>query len=122
MTRWLKFNAVGVIGAVLQLGVLALLQRLGVHFLIATAVVVEAAVLHNYAWHKRWTWKDRAGSLWKFHLANGLASVVLNLMWMSMFTGWLGWPAVPANMLSIGLTSIVNFALAHRWVFARSSP
>ena len=109
------------IGAVVQLSVLAALTWLGVNYLIATALAVECAVLHNYVWHVRWTWKGRAGSLWRFHLANGLVSIVLNLIWMRVFTGWLGIPAVAANLLAIALTSIVNFALGDRWVFLRSS-
>jgi putative flippase GtrA len=121
MRRWLKFNAVGMIGAGVQLSVLAVLTALGVQYLIATALAVECAVLHNYVWHTRWTWKGRAGSLWRFHLANGLVSVVLNLIWMSVFKGWLGLPVVAANLLAIALTSVVNFFLGDRWVFVRSS-
>ena len=49
----------GLIGFALQLGVLALLLRLGLHYLAATALAVELAVLHNFAWHERWTWRDR---------------------------------------------------------------
>ena len=52
MTRWLKFNAVGVLGAGVQLCVLAALHRWGVHYLLATALAVESAVLHNYLWHR----------------------------------------------------------------------
>jgi putative flippase GtrA len=63
MTRWLKFNAVGAIGVAVQLGMLAILVRLGVHYLIATALAVETAVLQNYYWHARWTWRGREGSL-----------------------------------------------------------
>lgn len=122
MARWLKFNAVGLIGAAVQLGMLALLTRLDVHYLVATALAVETAVLHNYYWHTRWTWKGRDGSLWRFHLANGLISVVSNLIWMRIFTGWLDIPPVPANLMAIALTSIANFFFSDRWVFeARSN-
>jgi len=38
MKRWLRFNAVGVMGAGVQLGVLALLLRLHVQYLVATAM------------------------------------------------------------------------------------
>ena len=118
MIRWLKFNAVGLIGVVVQLGVLSLLVKSGVHYLVATALAVETAVLHNYAWHVRWTWAERAGSLWRFHLANGLISLLSNLVLMRVFTGWLGIPVLPANLLAIGLTSILNFVLGDRWVFS----
>jgi len=121
MVRWLKFNAVGAIGVAVQLGVLAVLIQLGVHYLFATALAVEAAVLQNYYWHTRWTWKGREGSLWRFHAANGLLSLISNLMWMRMFTGWLEIPPLPANLMAIALTSTANFLLGDRWVFARSS-
>ncbi|HEY2845529.1 MAG TPA: GtrA family protein [Bryobacteraceae bacterium] len=121
MFRWAKFGAVGAIGVVVQLGVLALLVQLGVQYLAATACAVEAAVLQNYYWHSRWTWKDRSGSLWRFQLANGLLSLVSNLVWMRMFTGWLGIPPLQANVMAIALASSVNFLLGDRWVFARES-
>ncbi|MEO8098991.1 MAG: GtrA family protein [Acidobacteriota bacterium] len=117
MIRWLKFNTVGVAGAILQLAVLWLLTRAGLHYLIATALAVEVAVLHNFYWHTRWTWKGRNASLLRFHLANGLLSVISNLIWMRIFTGWLGIPTIPANLLAIALTSIANFLLGDRWVF-----
>ena len=121
MVRWLKFNAVGAIGVSVQLSVLAALLQLGVHYLVATALAVEAAVLQNYYWHTRWTWKGREGSLWRFHLSNGLLSLISNLVWMRMFTGWLGIPPLPANLMAIALTSTANFLLGDRWVFARKS-
>jgi len=120
--RWLKFSTVGCMGVLVQLSVLALLVKLGVNYLVATALAVEIAVLHNYTWHVRWTWKERTGSPWRFHLANGLIPVISNLIWMRVFTGWLGMPVVPANLLAIAITSIPNFLLGDRWVFLRNSP
>ncbi len=37
----------------------ALTLLLGPHYLVATALAVEMAVLHNFFWHRRWTWADR---------------------------------------------------------------
>ena len=125
--RWLKFNAVGALGAAVQLGALWILTSLGVHYLVATALAVEAAVLHNYAWHVRWIWVDRPEtrtlrSLLRFHLANGLVSMVSNLALMRLFTGWLGVPVLAANILAIALTSVLNFVMGDRWVFSAKSP
>ncbi len=122
--RWLKFSAVGLIGVGVQLAVLALLTKFGVNYLVATAIAVEIALLNNYAWHRRWTWADRearCGRLLRFHLANGVVSLVSNLVWMRVLTGGLGVPAVPANLAAITVTSLLNFALGERWVFTRST-
>ncbi len=118
MKHWLRFNAVGILGAGIQLAVLALMLRLHIHYLVATAVAIELALLHNYAWHRRWTWAGRTGSLWRFHLSNGLISLVCNLLLMRLFTGALGLPPVPSNLVAITLTSFLNFAFAAKWVFA----
>ena len=96
---------------------LALLTKAHVYYLAATALAVEAAVLHNYFWHVKWTWAGRRGSLLRFHLANGLVSIASNLLLMRIFTGGFGWPVLPANLLAIALTSVLNFVVGDRWVF-----
>jgi putative flippase GtrA len=115
--RWLKFNAVGIAGAALQLTLVWLLTRAGLHYLLATALAVEAALLHNFFWHVRWTWKDRQPSLLRFHFANGLVSILSNLALMKLFTGIMHIGPVPANLAAIAITSLVNFFLGDRWVF-----
>jgi putative flippase GtrA len=58
--RWLKFNFVGGIGIGVQFGVLFLLKSVWhVHYLVATVIAVEVAVVHNFVWHERFTWADR---------------------------------------------------------------
>lgn len=124
MPRFLKFNGVGIVGFVLQLGLLALFLRLGAHYLAATALAVELTVLHNFFWHERWTWRDRpagdAGSwrrLWRFHAANGLISLAGNLVLMRIFVGLLDMPPVPANVLSALVCALINFTASDRFVF-----
>jgi putative flippase GtrA len=117
LKRWLRFNVVGVIGAGVQLGILWLLVRAHVQYLVATAVALEIALLHNYVWHRRWTWAGEGGSLWRFHLSNGLISLGSNLLLMRLFTGAMGLPPVPSNLAAIAITSLFNFLMASRWVF-----
>ena len=78
VSRPAKFALVGAIGIGVQLAVLQALTALGCHYLWATGFAVEAAILHNFAWHQRFTWSDRGGSgfektgmrLLRFHLSN----------------------------------------------------
>jgi len=115
--RWLRFNAVGILGAGIQLAALALMLRLHIHYLVATVLAIEAALLHNYVWHRLWTWGGQGGSLWRFHLSNGLISFVSNLLLMRWFTGILHFQPVPSNLAAIVITSFLNYALAIKWVF-----
>ena len=121
--RWLKFNAVGAIGIGVQLVVLTFLKSaLGVNYLLATALAVEATVVHNFFWHEHYTWADRGGAgrlerLLKFNLTNGLISIAGNLALMNLFAGALGINYFVANLLSITGCSIFNFVVSDRFVF-----
>ena len=122
--RFLRFNAVGVVGFAVQLLVLAVLLRLGLHYLAATALAVEAAVLHNYVWHERWTWRDRPlrggarlARLCRFHLLNGAVSLVGNILLMRLFVGTLHLPPVVANLLAVLICSLANYLGSVRLVF-----
>jgi putative flippase GtrA len=87
----------------------------------ATPVAVELAVVHNYLWHARWTWRDRPGGspvrFVRFQLANGVASIAGNAALMALFAGAFGLPPMPANALAVGVMVAVNFVAADRWVF-----
>jgi putative flippase GtrA len=122
--RWVAFNSVGALGFGVQLAVLALLVRGGgINYLWATAVAVEAAILHNFAWHERWTWRDRAESggllrrLARFHALNGFVSLAGNVALVHLLTGSLGMDPVASNILSIMACSLVNFAASELIVF-----
>jgi dolichol-phosphate mannosyltransferase len=97
-------------------------------YLAATAIAVETAVLNNFLWHQRWTWRDRRSSstaetlrrLAKFHVTNGAMSIAGNLALMSLFVGVLKLPVSPANVASVIACSIFNFLLADRIAFHRT--
>ena len=125
LIRWLKFNAVGAVGIGVQLAVLtALKSGLGLNYLLATGMAVEAAVLHNFFWHERFTWadrpaKDRLRRLLKFNLTTGLFSIAGNLAFTHLLV-CAGIAYLPANAISIALCSIINFVLNDRLVFVVS--
>ncbi len=124
VVRWLKFNLVGAMGALLQLAALALLhRRIPGHNLLASAAAVELALLHNFAWHSRYTWRDRHENtaslprLVRFHLSNGAVSMVGNLSLIRLLVQGAHVPLIPANGIAILSCSIVNFALGDVWAF-----
>jgi putative flippase GtrA len=124
--RWLKFNAVGGLGIGVQLAVLLGLKS-GFHlgYLLATALAVEAAVLHNFLWHERYTWADRVQPSWRkslprllrFNLTTGGVSIAGNLALMKVMVGLGHVNYLVANAVAIALCSLVNFLLSEEWVF-----
>jgi putative flippase GtrA len=124
--RWLKFNLVGGLGIAVQLTVVLGLHR-GFHlnYLLATALAVEAAVVHNFVWHERYTWADRVQPSWRrslarllrFNLAAGGVSIAGNLGLVKLMVGRGHWNYLIANSVAILLCSLLNFLITEEWVF-----
>lgn len=123
LLRWVKFNAVGATGVLVQTLTLALLLKVsGLHYLAATALAVEASVLNNFVWHRKWTWADRPRSnaaitLLRFNLTAGAMSLAGNLALMWLFVSAAGLGAMRANLIAILICSVINFMLNDRLVF-----
>ena len=129
LRHWLKFNAVGAMGIVVQLTALVIFDSgLKLNYLLATALAVETAVLHNFIWHERWTWAERTRlsrgavlpRLLRFNFTTGAISILGNLLFMRVFVGWTHLPYLISNMLSIASCSILNFIVSDQLVFQPS--
>jgi putative flippase GtrA len=129
--RWLKYDAVGLMGFGLQLLLVSVLTGvLSVHYLPATLVAVEAAILHNFVWHERWTWSDRpsrgARASWvrllKLNFTSGLLSLSGNALMMRWLVGSMGMSPVAANGCAVIACALANFFLNHLYVFRSEMP
>jgi putative flippase GtrA len=94
---------------------------------IATALAVEMAVLHNFAWHERFTWKDRssvhwtdvAGRLLRFNLTTGMISLLGTTTIVKYLVAQYHLPVLPANLIAIPCTSMLNFLASDFLVFRK---
>jgi putative flippase GtrA len=95
----------------------------------ATLTAVETAVLHNFLWHRRWTWRDRAArslrgflkQLARFHLLNGSTSLLGNAVTVALLVESFHLSVLTAGALAVGVCTVANFLWAHLVVF-RSQP
>ena len=114
------------------MGAFALLVSvLHVHYLIATPVAVEAAVLHNFIWHERYTWKDRTqmasrrrvtwprGSCVFMQATACHLEILGNVALMRVLVGVLHLNPYVASALSIAICSLLNFAASEWFVFRK---
>jgi len=122
--RYWKFNLIGAMGAAVQLTTLAILNRVVPgHYLYATAIAIEITLLHNFAWHLRYTWRDRRDNfalltqLVRFNLSNGFVSIVGNLALMHLLVHQMHLPVVASNGMAILCCSMINFCLGNSWAF-----
>jgi|HubBroStandDraft_4_1064222.scaffolds.fasta_scaffold87480_2 putative flippase GtrA len=134
LVRWCKFNLIGGMGIVVQFAALFFLRSV-MHFdyLFATAIAVEAAVVHNFVWHEQFTWVDRTlkgratgnqhgpslRRLLRFNLTTGAVSILGNLALMKVMVGVGHMNYLLANAIAIALCSLANFLVSETWVFAR---
>lgn len=126
LPRWVKFALIGGLGLVIQLGLIQALTAITSNYMAATAMAVEFTILHNFIWHEKFTWRERAtagfsGKLQRalrFHVTNGVISIAGNLILMRLFAGQMEMHVVPANLLSVTVCSVANFLASDRWVFA----
>ena len=124
--RWIRFNLVGAVGIALQLILLVALKG-GLHlgYRSATAMAVELTVIHNFAWHERYTWPDRPRSSWRrsfarlirFNLTNGGISLFGNLAVMEIAVRLGHISYMLANTIAICVCSLLNFFISDTYVF-----
>jgi putative flippase GtrA len=101
--RFLKFATVGIVGAVIDFGVLNLLQatilspqepHLTLKVVLATGTAFTAAVSSNFVWNRYWTYPDSRSrriqqQLVQFFIVNA-AGMAFRLIWVRGLFGPLG--------------------------------
>lgn len=105
----------------MQLAVVWMMDTAGFPPMTSTVTGVVCALVHNFVWHRRWTWADRTNrsgrvvrTFMRFVAANGTVSVVGTLLLLPALEPV---PVVAANVGAIGILGFVNFTLANRTVF-----
>ncbi len=121
--RFVKFNAVGMGGALVQLCALWTLERFtSLPYIVTIVLAVEIAILHNFVWHEAWTWpgqpvRERGRRLLKFEVGNGFVSIFSNVVLTYFYKEVAGLPLLVANLAAIMTSALLNFWIARAWVF-----
>jgi dolichol-phosphate mannosyltransferase len=130
--RFLKFGTVGASGTLVNIGVLNLAQE---HIFIAVQpteiklnlsllLAIFLATLNNFIWNRLYTWSDRMqhphrswlGQFGQYTCACWL-SIALQVVLTNLLAPYFYYQI--ANLVAIGLTSVVNFILNDVWTFGR---
>ncbi len=120
VARMARFGAVGALGVVVNSLALFLAHGIaGLPLLVASPLAVEVAVLHNFAWNDRWTFRASGFSLrrlGKFNLTSlgglAIASGVLYLL-----VAYAGVHYLLANLAGIALATLWNFTTSLLWTW-----
>ncbi len=130
--RFLKFGTVGASGTVVNLVVQRVgmehlfshLQQPALKFNLALALGIFLATVNNFFWNRLWTWADRqhlhhkplVTQFWQYTLSCGV-SIALQLLFANLLAPHFFY--LIANLIAIGVTSVLNFVLNDVWTFGR---
>ena len=131
--RFLKFGTVGASGTVVNIGVLYwaqeflfnTVQTTEVRLNLSLALAIFLATLNNFFWNRLWTWADRKqyhhlslpAQFGQYSLACSL-SIILQIVFTNLLAPHFYYQI--ANLIAIGVTSVLNFLLNDIWTFGRT--
>lgn len=131
--RFLKFGTVGASGTVVNIGVLYLAQEFlfntvqtpEIRLNLSLALAIFLATLNNFFWNRLWTWADRKqyhhlslpAQFGQYSLACSL-SIILQIVFTNLLAPHFYYQI--ANLIAIGVTSVLNFLLNDIWTFGRT--
>jgi putative flippase GtrA len=120
-TQWLRFALVGVSNTVLYAAAYLALNRVGIHYVLASGLAFALGVLNSYLLNRRWTFRShgrRAPELARFVCAQLLGVLAsLSLLAALVEVGRLH-PLV-AQVVAFPVASLLTFGLSREWAFAR---
>lgn len=108
LRRVITFQLVAWLGTALNVSILYLLKgKLGVPLLIAGAIAIEAAIIHNFTWHYLYTWKGRVEGnfkdylkrLFNYNIVTASIDFVVNLGTLWVLTTYFGIHYLIADLL-----------------------
>lgn len=119
-----KYSIIGVFGVSLDMSSLFALKEYG-HLSAVTAVVINQAVLINYAFflNKYWAFKSTGithQQMIRFYLL-ALANYLFSIAWMWLFHDRIGFNYLATRLVNIGLSVSWNFLLYKHWVYAQKA-
>jgi dolichol-phosphate mannosyltransferase len=122
--RFLKFCAVGAVGAVFNLAVLYSLTELGVFYIISGLLGIEAGLVSNFLLNRLWTFKDRQGRGLRFVLtalyrdhAVRFVGIVLNILILWILTSFFGLYYLLSQIIGIAVAMFWNYGGNQWWTW-----
>lgn len=95
-----------------------------IRLFIASVIGVEAAIISNFHWHERWTFRDRqrrTPTLLRFLRFNGVSigSPIIAVATVNTLTPIFGMSPYVSNTIGIALGALWNWVWGTRWIWPR---
>ena len=86
---------------------------------LANIVGYSAGIINSFTWNKLWTFEAKKKTARQFgrFLVLNLFCLLLSSAFLFVFTDYLGWAYLPVWFVTMGIITLVNFAVSKYWVF-----
>jgi dolichol-phosphate mannosyltransferase len=124
--RVMKFSIVGLSGTMVNEAIIwTLTEKIGLYYLYSGILSSEAAVLNNFLWNDKWTFKDKVKTsaqtlpnrFIKFHISR-FSSLIIGFIILAVSTEILKFHYLISNLLSILLVLSYNYLTSKGWVWS----
>jgi putative flippase GtrA len=123
LAQWLRFAVVGGSNTLLSWCAFAVLDRLGVPYVLASAVGFTAGAINSYVLNRRWTFAS--DGYWVPELARfavvQAVGLGIDVVALYALVDGAGVAHLLAQALVFPVASVTMFALSRRWAFAGSA-
>lgn len=123
--EFFKFALVGLAGTIINLAILYLLTELfGIYYIVSAIFGFIVAVTSNFILNKIWTFnediRENAFSKYGKFFIVSIIGLIVNLIFLYIFTEYFGIYYLISQVLAIGLALFVNFFGNKIWTFKNS--
>ena len=115
--QFIVYIVVGIVSALIDVGLLQLLLFFGIHYLVAATFGFAVGLLVNFFLHSRITFKeDYAHSIFARYLVVVFINYALTLVVVQVFHNWLAMPVL-GKVFALPVVAINGFFLSRHWIY-----
>lgn len=120
VNKFIKFGLVGVLNTLINWIIFALLNFLGVYYILSNIIAYVIATTNSYIWNSKWVFKyngkDKKETTGKFIILN-LIGLALNTTILYLLVDMLGLNKLVALVITTAIVMVINYIVNKMWVF-----
>ena len=120
VNKFVKFGLVGVLNTLINWIIFALLNFIGVYYIVANVIAYVIATANSYIWNSKWVFKyngkNKNETTAKFVILN-LIGLGLNTGILCLLVDMVGFNKLIALVITTGIVMIINYIVNKLWVF-----
>lgn len=117
LIQFIKFNCVGVLNTLIDMGVYGLLTYFGCNIFVAQSISFVCGLTNSWIFNSRWTFSDKkiTGKRLLLFIIVNLVSLGIQMTALWIGTTKMGWHPMVAKVVAVPFGLIVNF-LGNRFI------